>query len=45
MGMMRCLARLLMIMVSLEMSGKVLDDHDEMSGKIVDGHDELGGVW
>ena len=34
-----------MIMVSLEMSGKVFDDHDEMSDKIVDGHDELGDVW
>ena len=45
MGKMRCLARLLMIMMSLEMSGKVFDDHDEMSGKIVDDHGELGGVW
>ena len=44
MGMMRCLARLLMVMVSLEVTGKVFDDHDEMSGKIVDGHDELGDV-
>ena len=30
-----------MIMMSLEVSGKVFDDHDE----IVDGHGELGGVW
>ena len=34
-----------MIMVSLEMSGKVFDDHDEMSDKIVEGLGELGGVW
>ena len=32
----RCLARLLMVMVSLEVTGKVFDDHDEMSGKIVE---------
>ena len=31
-----CLARLLMVMVSLEVTGKVFDDHDEMSGKIVE---------
>ena len=36
--MMRCLARLLMVMMSLEVSGKVFDDHDNMSGKIVDDH-------
>ena len=45
MTMTRCLARLLMVMVSLEVTGKVFDDHDEMSGKIVDDHGELGGVW
>ena len=45
MGKMRCLARLLMIMMSLEMSCKVFDDHHEMCGMIVDDHGELGGVW
>ena len=43
--MMRCLARLLMVMISLEVSGKVFDDHHEMCGKIVDDLGELGGVW